>query len=215
MLPTDTATGKNPQLFSFPDGCGVHATVRGLSCWARAALVAVVLAAAGCGRTQLDAFQPAGGRRGRPDRPAGGPGRRARGYPARPPAGFATRRPARPASGRAARHGDGPAARHGDGLAGRPRRTDVDARRAARVPAAARDLQRRGRRLRRRDRRGPACDPVPGRRQPLLRRRPLLGLPAALRRLRAGQQAHVHHVVLHVLGQPDLLGRRALVRPLR
>ena len=55
MLPTDTATGKNPQLFSFPDGCGVHATVRGLSSWA--ALVAVLLAGSGCGRTQLEPFQ--------------------------------------------------------------------------------------------------------------------------------------------------------------
>ena len=56
MLPTDTATGKNPQLFSFPDGCGVHASVRGLSSWA--ALVAVLFAGAGCGRTQLEPFQP-------------------------------------------------------------------------------------------------------------------------------------------------------------
>jgi hypothetical protein len=70
MLPTDTATGKNPQLFSFPDGCGVHAIVRGLSCWSRAALVAVVLAAAGCGRTQLDAFQPAVDAATPVDRPA-------------------------------------------------------------------------------------------------------------------------------------------------
>ena len=75
MLPTDTATGKNPQLFSFPGGCGVHATVRGLS--SRAALVAVVLAAAACGRTQLDAFSAAaGGRRGHPGRPAGRPRQR-------------------------------------------------------------------------------------------------------------------------------------------
>jgi hypothetical protein len=55
MLSTDTATGKNPQLFSFPDGCGVHATVRGLSSWA--ALFAVLLAGASCGRTQLEPFQ--------------------------------------------------------------------------------------------------------------------------------------------------------------